>query len=159
VVVLVLVPGVTAVVWFLTSSSMPEVDEKTTVNLQSPWVGSRTIGDEIHYDAVLNINKITPKDVVVPWTTVRIIVKASDGSVLDIETIPMRDLTSTYDDDLDGHVDVEFWYVETTYGDDKMSAGDALKITGMTARYEGAQVTIMMGGEQIGSIILPMEFQ
>ena len=157
-----------AVLWLMVSGMITDTDEqKTTVNIASPNVSSFQIdpdgtpgtGDEYTvFDAVLNINKITPKDDKVNWIDVRIIVKSSTGSVFQSETTPVADTNpTTYDRDDTGGIDVEFWYVETG-GDVKMSAGDAIKLTGMPDTWEGATIILKKSGEQIGSIKLPTDF-
>ena len=130
--------------------------ELTTVNIASPSVNGRDVGGTFHWDAILNINKITPKDERIGWNQLRIVVKSADGSVLNPHTPLDQDL-GIYDDDLDGSVDVEFWFIETT-GDGFMSAGDAIKITGMTRAYEGATIELTVQGERVGSIVLPTVF-
>jgi hypothetical protein len=100
---------------------------------------------------------ITPKDEKVSWSEVKMIVKSSAGSVLQ-PSIGLTQDTLTYDD-IDGAVvDLEFWYVETTTGDTKMSAGDGIKITGMPQAWEGAIVELLKGGERIASATLPTNF-
>ena len=168
-----------AVLWLMVSGMITDTDEqKTTVNVASPDVTAwsseidpdpAAANDEYYiYDAVLNINKITPKDDKVLWSEVRLLIKGSDGSVLQTETTLTDDAGASYDRDGTvatggGVIDVEYWYVET--GNDlKMSAGDAVKITGLTAGdastddFQGAQVILKKAGEQIGSITLPTDF-
>ncbi len=165
-----------AVLWLMVSGMITDTDEqKTTVNIASPNVSTYTTeidpdgtpdnGDEYWiYDAVLNVNKITPKDDKVLWSDVRILIKGSDGSVLQAESSLTADNPATYDRAAAGGIDIEFWYVETSTGDTKMSAGDAIKITGMTDGsltlddYQGATVILKKAGEQIGSITLPTDF-
>ena len=159
-----------AVLWLMVSGMITDTDEqKTTVNIASPDVQSAAStgpngvidggGDDgLVYDGVLNVNKITPKDDKVNWADVRILVKSSTGSVLQAETTLTDDATAVYDrDDSAGAPVVGFHYVETG-SDVKMSAGDAIKISSMTATYEGAQVILKKAGEQIGSITLPTDF-
>lgn len=154
-----------AVLWLMVSGMITDTDEqKTTVNIASPNIQSavndgpdNTAGnadDETIYDAVLNINKITPKDDKVNWLDLRIIIKGAGGSVLNSESVPVAD--AAYDRSTDPQP-IEFWYVETG-GDLKMSAGDAIKITGMSSVYEGATVIFKKSGEQIGSITLATDF-
>ena len=154
-----------AVLWLMVSGMITDTDEqKTTVNVASPQIQSATNdgvndiagdGDDATiYDAVLNINKITPKDDKVNWLDVRIIVKSSAGSVFQSETIPLAD--AAYDRSTDPQP-VEFWFIETG-GDAKMSAGDAIKITGMPDTWEGATVILKKSGEQLSSITLPTDF-
>jgi flagellin-like protein len=154
-----------AVLWLMVSGMITDTDEqKTTVNMASPDVQSATndgvdnipgnADDETIFDAVLDINKITPKDDKVNWADVRIIIKASGGSVLISESVLLAD--AAYDRTTDPQP-IEFWYVETG-GDVKMSAGDSIKITGMDTTYEGAQVILKKSGDQISSITLPTDF-
>ena len=168
--VVILVPVVVVVAWAMTSSDDggggPPYEEdigKITVNFASPSVQKfdrASSGPPAIYvwDAVLNINKITPKEERVLWTEVRILVKSDVGSVLQTATSMSPDGSATYDDDDGGYIDVEFWFVETTSGDTKMSAGDAIKITGMPSTWEGATIEITKAGERIGSISLPTNF-
>jgi flagellin-like protein len=156
-----------AVLWLMVSGMITDTDEqKTVVNVASPNVSSFQIdpdgnpgsGDEYSvYDAVLNINKITPKDDKVLWIDLKILIKGADGSVLTSES-PL-DLNDPVGDPYDrGTPTIEYWYVETTLNDNKMSAGDAIKITSMDDTYEGATVILKNSGEQLASITLPTDF-
>jgi hypothetical protein len=91
------------------------------------------------------------------YTDIRVIVKASDGSVLIPATKPLANNPSNYDDGSDGSVDVQVWYVSITFGS-IMFAGDSFILTGMTDAYEGAMVQIMHKDRQIGSTTLPTDF-
>ena len=127
------------------------------MNLASPVVNTRDIGEEVYYDAVLNVNRVTPRDSDVPFIEIGIVVRAADGSVLIPMTWPEPHDVDRYDDGSDGRVDVEAWYVSVASRNDLMP-GDAFLLTGMTTAYEGATVMILMEGEQIGSIVLPTNF-
>jgi flagellin-like protein len=142
-----------AVLWLMVSGMLStESNKNITVNLQSPNVQAAT-RTNVCYDATLNVNKITPKDEKVLWSEIRIIVKGSDGSVLQ----------TAHDLALDGSVAYadpatpEYWYVETT-GDTKLGAGDAIKITGMPTSWEGASVELTKAGERIAEASLPTDF-
>jgi hypothetical protein len=108
------------------------------------------------YDAVLNINKITPKDDKVNWADLRILVKSDSGSVLQSESPLALDGSVAYDRST-ATTSMEYWYVETG-GDVKLSAGDAIKITSMPDTWEGATVILKKSGEQLSSITLPTDF-
>ena len=147
-----------AVLWLMVSGMISTSDEdKITVNLASPNVQQRTAGATQIWDATLNINKMTPKDEKVLWTEVKVIIKASSGSILDTATVPLLDGSVAYDDDAAGGVTVEFWYVETG-ANTQMNAGDAIKITGMADTYEGATLELTKAGERIGSATMPTNF-
>jgi flagellin-like protein len=155
-----------AVLWLMVSGMITGPDEeKVTVNLATPDVQQQTRATLTCWDATLNINKMTPKDEKVLWSATKIIVKSSSGSVLTSATTLTADAPATYDadGDADGDIEVQYWYVETT-GDTKMSAGDAVKITGMDDAtntafdWRGATIELTKGGERIASIKLPTNF-
>jgi flagellin-like protein len=145
-----------AVLWLMVSGMLTSSDEtKITVNLQSPTVNAvtRTV---VFYDATMSINKITPKEEKVLWTEVRMVITSSSGSVLLNATGLSADDPPNY-----GAVTpavIKAWFVETTTGDTKMSAGDSIKITGMTTDYEGAKVQLTKAGERIAEATLPTNF-
>ena len=152
-----------AVLWLMVSGMISTSDEdKITVNLASPNVqkfDTRTAAAlDYRWDATLNVNKITPKDQKVLWSEVKVIIKASSGSILNAATGPLTDLGAVYDTDAaDGTVTVEFWFVETG-GNLQMNAGDAIKVTGMADTYEGATLELTKAGERIGSATMPTNF-
>jgi flagellin-like protein len=148
-----------AVLWLMVSGMITGPDEeKVTVNIATPDVQQQTRTNPC-WDATLNINKLTPKNEKVQWTEVRVIVKSASGSIFNQATTPGADTPASYNDPAGtGPTDVEFWYVETTAGDVKMSAGDVIKITGMDINYEGATIELTKAGERIGSITLPSNF-
>ncbi len=151
-----------AVLWLMVSGMIQEPDdEKLTIQLSSPTVsqyerplGTTPIPDYV-WDAVLNINKMTPKDEKVKWSEVRIAIKGADGSILMQAQAPLEDGSAAYAP----IGTVEFWYVDITAGDVKVSAGDSIKITGRDdASYEGATSQILKAGKIIGDTTLPTDF-
>ena len=155
-----------AVLWLMVSGMITDTDEqKTVVNIASPNVSSFEQAAAVPpapavyvYDAVLNINKITPKDDKVNWVDVRLIVKSDSGSVLQSEVSLLADVGTGAYDRATPTASMEYWYVETSTGDTKMSAGDAIKITSMPDTWEGATVILKKSGEQLASITLPTDF-
>jgi hypothetical protein len=156
VIIIILVVAIAAVYFW-----GPDYDdtgyEHTKVNIAFPDVNSRDVGGSVHWDATLNINKVTPKDERIRWNQLRVVVKGADGSVLNPHSSMDQDW-GIYDDGSDGSVDVEFWFVETTTGDTFLSAGDAVRLTGLTEAYEGAHVELHVAGERVASITLPTDF-
>lgn len=147
-----------AVLWLMVSGMIQEPDdEKLTLQLSSPSVtriNERPVGTAIVcWDGVLNINKMTPKDEKVQWSEVRISIKDSTGSILMVATTVGDDSAATYDPT----PVVEFWFVDIQ-GDAKVGAGDSIKITGMIATYEGADVQITKAGKIIADTTLPTDF-
>ena len=157
VVLIIAFSGVMTVIWLATSGPADDIAvEMTTVNLANPQVETRTVGEEVYYDATMNINKITPRGENVAWEDVRVIVISSDGSVLLTATQPSWHDPAEYDDGSDGSVDVQVWYVCSDAGPN-MREGDALKLTGMTLDYEGALIEVTLWGERIASVVLPTD--
>lgn len=158
--VVVIVSASILLVWLMTSpwSGVEPEPELTTINLASPGVIMRPISDESHWDAVISINKVSPRGERVLWDDTRLVIEASDGRVLHERVALALDEPATYDNGSDGTVSVQFWYVETISGDVDMDGGDGIKITGLTEEYEGATVRLTRHGETIGSVVLPMDF-
>jgi flagellin-like protein len=154
-ILMVAITVVLAAVLGLTVSGMiqdPE-DEKLTIQLSSPTVTKYDRNGDC-WDAVLNVNKMTPKDEKVQWSEVKIAIKDSGGSILNQATEPDLDI-STYMDP----AAVEFWYVDISVDvPAKMGAGDSIKLSGLSDLYEGATVQILKAGKIIGSTTLPTDF-
>jgi hypothetical protein len=124
---------------------------RTVANLAAPQVSEKS-DNATRWNIRIDINKITPKDRKVLWTEVKIIVKSSIGGVLDAATDLVADTGGPYANT------TAFYYVETTSGDNKMSAGDGIKLTGLSSSYEGAIVELTKGGERFASATLPTNF-
>jgi hypothetical protein len=151
IVIIILVPIVlVALGWLFVASQISDVDdERVTLNLASPDVMMRHIDGNPYWDAELEVNLLTPRDTVLSWASVMMVIKSSTGSVLLTSSPLLADHPPSYDDDTDGQVDVDNFVV---------NPGDEIKITGMTSAYEGATVDITSFGERIGSITLPTDF-
>ena len=132
--------------------------EKTTINLANPVVRNRTIADEKHWDAVISIDKISPKNEQVLWDETRLVVKSSNGTTLHAKAAMDLDDPLAYDDGSDGKVSAQFWYVETATGDVYLDAGNSIRLTGLSEEYEGAHVSLVCRGETIGYVVLPSDF-
>jgi hypothetical protein len=157
VVAVVLAVVLVAIFWMGVLSVIDDLpDDRVTLNLASPSVQSREISNVTHWDAVININKMTPNDANVMWISLVVVIKSADGSVLLTQTVPLPD-GGSYDDASNGWVDVEIWYVDTD-SDMFVDAGDAMKITGMDDTYEGALVDLTYLGNRAGSVTLPTDF-
>ncbi len=155
--IVVMVMILTTFFWFVGVGSEPENPVRVTVNIAVPDVQMRPIDGIDHWDALLNINKITPRDENVRWSTVAIVVISATGSTLDGPIAMRQDWGGPYDDYSDGWVTVEFWFVETT-GDVRMSASDGIRMTGLSRDYEGATIRLLRAGDTIGVIMLPLNF-
>ncbi len=133
--------------------------EKVTVNLAAPQVHQRDINGTPYWDATFTVNKITPKDMTVDWSDVRIVIKSATGSVLVTLTEPIADNPAMYDDDADGSVDVQIWYDEIgATADGEMEQGEKVKLTGLTYDFQGATVQWLRDGVLIASATLQTNF-
>lgn len=127
----------------------------TTVNIAPPQVSTRDVDGVVYHEAVLNINKITPRDDRIVWSDLNIVVRTADGTLLLAPTVPRPD--DTFLAYMGSEIDVHLWYVETG-GNNRMDAGDALRITGMTLEFQGATIELFVSGDSIGSTVLPTNF-
>lgn len=145
------------VVLFIVSSiaSVPD-EQKVTAKLSTPRVQQYDRNGTIVYDATCDILTLTLDNQKVTWNVVKVFMKSINGSVMHTATFMNDDATGSYDDE--SPIDVEFWYVDVTAGDPKMSPGDSIKITGMDVYYEGATLEILFENDIIGRITLPANF-
>ncbi len=146
VVVLIIVSGI---------SNVPD-EQKVTAKLSTPRVQQYDRNGTIVWDATCDILTLTLDNQKVTWSTVRIFMKSMNGSVMHTVTELSDDSTATYDDE--SPIETEFWYVDVTIGDPKMTPGDSIKITGMDISYEGATLEILFENDIIGRITLPTNF-
>jgi hypothetical protein len=126
-----------------------------TINLASPLLEEGVRNGTSVWDATLFFNKVTPIDARVGWSSIRVMVRAPTGVVL-LDQTPMVADTGTYDES--SPISIEVWYTETMAGGVTASAGDFIKITGMTVAFEGAMVQFYSQGQLIGSATLPTNF-
>ncbi len=129
----------------------------TVMNMANPDVAVYTFTNHTDYRIILNINKITPLNAKIYWTSITIEVVSSTGSILIPKTTLGTD-TGSYDEDPSDGIDICLWYIEVTTGDMNASAGDAFKLTGFTTDAEGGTVNIYADGVLIGSVTLPTDF-
>ncbi len=146
------------VVLFIVSgvANVPD-EQKVTAKLSTPNVQQRDRNGTIVYDATCDILTLTLDNEKVTWNVVKIFVKSINGSVMHTVTNMSDDAGAVYDEE--APVDVEFWYVDVTAGDPKMSQGDSIKITGMDIYYEGAILELLYENDIIGRITLPTNFK
>jgi hypothetical protein len=138
----------------LISSNEGPPDLKVTVNLASPALESHERDGSIVWDATMDINRYSPKDIHIYWFEVSIIVRSASGSILLNSTSMNPD--GTYDSI--SPISVEVWYIESVPGSTKMMAGDTIKITGMPVTYEGTIIELHQNDVLIGSLMLPTHF-
>jgi hypothetical protein len=139
----------------ITSSFEEPPSTRVTVNMASPSMEQSERDGTPVWDATLNINRITPRDVTVDWTSVRVRIVSASGATLLPQTMLTMD-SGAYDET--APIMVEVWYDETLAGNTAMSPGDFFKVTGISSAYEGANVLLYSHDELIGSATLPTNF-
>lgn len=146
------------VVLFIVSgiANVPD-EQKVTAKLSTPNVQQYDRNGTIVWDATCDILTLTLDNEIVNWNVVKVFMKSINGSVMHTATNMSDDAAATYHDE--SPIDVEFWYVDVTAGDPKMSQGDSIKITGMDIYYEGATLEILFENDIIGRITLPTNFK
>jgi len=158
VVVVVAIVVAAAIFWFAFFSIVDDnIDGDVTLSLSAPSVSQRDIGGTEYWDALMNVNKVSPGSALVSWVGTSVIVKNTFGQVLMQRTNLMPDNPALYDDASDGSVDAEGWYVDIR-SDVFVSAGDSIKLTGLDADYEGATIEVYDFTDRIGSVVLPTNF-
>ena len=156
-IVIVAVVTVVASLVFLgiTSSFEEPPGMIVTISMASPYLEEGVRNGTSVWDATLYFNKVTPIDARVGWSSIRIMVRAPTGVVL-LDRTPLVADTGTYDES--SPISIEVWYTETMAGGVTASAGDFIKVTGMTVAFEGAMVQFYSQGQLIGSATLPTNF-
>ncbi len=157
--------GITIIVfaaswWLMTLHVEPRL-AKPTVNMSEPVI-ERTARDGLTvWDAAMVVDHVDPGDMPVEWETVRVTIRHSNGTVI----FPTKALDRLVGGpDATSPIDVQVWYVPVPAGGGRTVApGDGIRVTGMTADYEGA--LIQLSGRDadsqdvhIGSVTLPTDF-
>lgn len=126
-------------------------EEYIVISLGSPFVHKRTEDAGDTWDVTLDITDINPNTAMVPWLEVRVSVKGADGSLLVTATIPSQDggLYGT---------EPEVWYQEISGSAERVSVGDAIRVTSMSQDFEGATVQVTRQGEVLATATLPGTF-
>lgn len=122
-----------------------------TITLSSPtvWQMTRTV---TCWDAEMNVDAVNPAGVQVPWADLRVSVISTHTTVLLSETALAKD-EGAYSDP----ATPEAWFSDVTDAG-WVQQGDAIRLTGMDASWEGATVSLMLDGELVVSIRLPTDF-
>ena len=126
-------------------------EEFIVITLDSPDVHKRNGDAGDTWDVTLTVTDINPNSAMVRWIELQVSVKAADGSVLVMGTIPSVD-SGIYG------VDPEVWYQEVAGAEDRATVGDGFRITSMSREYEGATVQVTRQGDVLASAILPGTF-
>ena len=142
--------------YFFALTQMSDPVPPARIELMNPTVEQRSIDGQIRWDTIIHISRLVPDDARFLWTEILIVIRSSDGDVLNIQTRPQEDI-GRYDDATDGTIDVEFWFIKVFWVD-HLRAGDVIKITGMNSTYEGAIIEVVYQRYRIDHITLPTNF-
>jgi hypothetical protein len=150
-----------AIVYLMVSQMLNVPDEdRISMVVSNPHIEGTTRGTSPTqvWDVVLPVDAVHPVSKELEWDDVFVIIKSSNGSVLQPKTSMDPNDPALYDNnDTDG-IDVEFWFVETTFNSTSISGGDLVKITGMDTTYEGSTIQFSRSGELVAKITLPTNF-
>jgi len=149
-----------AVIFYLFVASVEDLVDGTgsaTVSLQAPIASARQVNDATYCDISFTVNRIAPATAVVSWSEVLVDVESASGSTLLAATPPFVDMPLAYDDGTDGTVDVQVWFMDAD-DDGEISSGDYVKLTGLTAAYEGGQLELRLGLTLISASTMPSDF-
>jgi hypothetical protein len=130
-------------------------EEKLTMNVGETDLEPREIEGFVHWDLTLLIKRITPKDEKVPWDRLRVAMTEPNGHEVLTSTRLQEDDAERYDSE--DPVDVQAWFIEES-GDGKASAGDSIKLTGLSREHQSCRVSILSEGERIGHFVLSSDF-
>ena len=160
IIVIVVIISLLYLDWLYVSGRLFSSEEEIVViELLDPSMEQQSIGDETYWDVTCQVNRITPSDSKVSWESVRVgVFKGPYRDVLIVMTPFEPDDPSVYDDGTDGVVDVQLWYLDMD-GDGFIDRSDRFKITGLTENFEGATIEIDVVGDNIGSFLLPTNFE
>jgi len=159
IVLLVVVVVIGAVVFFMFIASVEDNldDGSKTVRFSSPNVQPRQINGTTYWDATIPVSSVDPSDAAIEFTDLRAILRDQDGALLSSVRL-VYDMPSLYDDGSDGTVSVEAWFLDEN-SDLQISAGDSVKLTGMTSDYERATLELQWNtSDIIGTVTLPTNF-
>ncbi len=146
----------TIVTWaYLAGTEDHDEAEHTTVNLTAPNIVRVTRGSLVCWDVNFTINRISPMGMDIRWDEARIMMKDPAGSDL-MASRRMKEDTGLYDES--SPMAMEAWYIETTHGGTRMTAGDGIKVTGIGLENVGAIIELTLRGFRIGTATLPTTF-
>ncbi|MCK5251465.1 MAG: hypothetical protein KAQ96_00895, partial [Thermoplasmata archaeon] len=130
---------------------------KVDITFQDPAISVATFPSTVTWTYDLLVDAVGPNSTELAWYTLQLGIQDPDGNFL-LGPRPLLEDTGTpdYDDDSDGTVDVEFWYVETvsedgSTGPHTMDEGDGLRITGLSKAFEGDVIVLFKGEDPVWS--------
>ena len=125
-----------------------------TINLASPAVASRDVDNNTTvWDVNITVNKITPKESVIAWSKLNVIIKDAAGSVL-LEKTALTEVTGDYG------TGVKAWYYDMNDPATDINATDVIVISSMTSDYQGATMELVCGDNDVrlASASFPTDF-
>jgi len=126
-------------------------EEFIVIILDTPDIYKRNGDAGETWDVTLTVIDITPDSAMARWIEVHVSVKGADGSALITSTIPSQD-SGIYG------TEPEMWFQEISGAEDRVTVGDAFRITSMDRSYEGATVQVTRQGEILATATLPGTF-
>jgi hypothetical protein len=134
---------------------------KSTVNIATPVMEENQVKEAPSWDAILLINKVTPKEDRLRWKDLRVSINSREGEVLHQKAKLVSMASSeggASNDGWIGSAGVGFRYIENGVNH-RLDAEDIVRITGLSATYHGATVHLYHEGDHVGSAHLPEVFE
>ena len=135
-----------------------------TVNIASPEIAFREVGGSLVWDAMFEVNKVTPKDIVVPFDELTVHVIHSEGSG-DPTILPLEAGPIVHDGQLHA------WYIPSPGGGKGLTNADVTHLTGLTGDhvmsyvtpnpnvdYPGCRFDLFLQEHRVGDLWLPIVF-
>ena len=127
------------------------------ITFKEPVMSVAAFPSTITWTSELLVDIVGPDSTRLLWNTLHLSIHDPEGNVL-VEPSPLLEDPGNngYDDDLDGTVDVEFWFAEKEVDDwprspFTMDEEDGLKITGLNMDFEGDIIVLYKGEDPIWS--------
>jgi hypothetical protein len=121
-------------------------DDRLWMDLGEPKVTSRTIGQDTYYDVTFKVTRVTPDERTLNWSRVYMDISIQTGPNEMTKEVYFESMTpndpSAYD--VTDPVSVEGWCIDKG-GNNRVSEGDKVRITGMDRSYEGGSVYLQYG--------------
>ncbi len=139
------------------------IDKPMFYEFDKPDDEKRIIDGDDYWDVTFEVTDYEKLDPTV-WSEMEIVVTSKSGNELFRTRTLKENDPSQYDDETNGTVDVEVWYIngDTPLGGG-MDTGDILVFTGLTKEFQGATLRIyhvtQQNGDRIADEKFPSKFE
>jgi hypothetical protein len=129
------------------------------MNLAYPVVEYLPVNGTVVWRAVININKVEPFDIEVPWNGTSLRLRDKNGTLVGTWTdLGLCIFDFSVEWSTLNTLNTSAWVIETMSGDTHMNAGDAISITGLDPSLKGATIEVWVQDHIAAKVVLPDEF-